>query len=582
MKKERLSILIIEDDEDDFVMVRDLLAESTGIKYDLQWVSTYDEALEAINGRMHDLYLFDYRLGKKTGLDLLNDIGGSSCMTPVILLTGQGDHEIDVEAMKAGASDYLAKDEITAHLLERSIRYALERKRTEERIIFMAYYDNLTSLPNRVLFQDRLMQVIAGNERNDGLSAILFLDLDNFKRVNDTLGHSMGDELLKAVSDRLQTIMRKSDSISHHHDDDLFARLGGDEFTILLAEIKDFQDAGRVAERIIESLSQPFMLDNNEIIITTSIGISIYPNDGKDVDTILKNADAAMYAAKARGKNSYLYYEKSMNSAALEKLSLEGDLRRALKGDELLLHYQPQIDIVSSRVIGVEALIRWQHPEKGLIPPLTFIPVAEQTGLINEISYWVIENACRQNRVWQDKGLSRIPVSVNITTHQFQQDTFVYRLAKILNSTGLNPRDLMLEITESTFMENTETALIILDELKKMGLRLLIDDFGTGYSSLSYLKRFLIHAIKIDRSFIRNIVTDKDDTAIVNAIISMAHNLKIRVVAEGVETAEQLAFLKGQDCDEMQGFLLSKPLPPDEVEVFLSGKKIEFCAPTSS
>jgi diguanylate cyclase (GGDEF)-like protein len=582
MEKERLSILIIEDDEDDFVMVRDLLAESKGTKYDLQWVSTYNEALEAINGSKHDLYLFDYRLGKKTGLDLLNDVGGSNCMTPIILLTGQGDHEIDVEAMKAGASDYLAKDEINARLLERSIRYALERKRTEERITFMAYYDNLTSLPNRAFFQDRLSQVIAGNERKDGLSAILFLDLDNFKRVNDTLGHSMGDELLKAVSDRLQTIMRKSDSISHYHDDDLFARLGGDEFTILLSEIKDFQDAGRVAERIIETMSQPFMLGSNEIFITNSIGIALYPNDGEDVDTILKNADAAMYAAKAKGKNSYLYYKKSMNSAALEKLSLEGDLRRALEGDELLLHYQPQMDIASSKVIGVEALIRWQHPEKGLIPPLTFIPVAEQIGLINEISYWVIENACRQNRVWQDKGLSRIPVSVNITTHQFQQDTFVYKLANILNSTGLNPRDLMLEITESTFMENTETALIILDELKKMGLRLLIDDFGTGYSSLSYLKRFLIHAIKIDRSFIRNIVTDKDDTAIVNAIISMAHNLKIRVVAEGVETVEQLAFLSGQDCDEMQGFLLSKPLPPDEVEVFLSGKKVEFCAPIPS
>jgi diguanylate cyclase (GGDEF)-like protein len=444
-----------------------------------------------------------------------------------------------------------------------------EREGSEKRLAYIAYYDGLTNLPNRNLFEDRVEQTIAANSRDNVLSALLFLDLDNFKRINDTFGHIVGDELLMGVADRLRMMTRKSDSITHNSNDPMFARVGGDEFTVLLREIKKPEDAAKVAQRIIDSLTQPFVLNKHEVFITVSIGIAVCPEDGDDLFDLMKNADAAMYHAKSKGKNNYQYYRKSMNDTAADRLLLETDLRMALQRKELLLYYQPQVDSMSGKIIGVEALIRWKHPERGLVSPLEFIPLAEDTGLIVPISNWVLETACNQSRTWQDNSICDVPISVNLTNHHFQQRTLIKDISELLERSGIQPSDLILEITESTVMEDTDVTLKNFQELTKMGLRISVDDFGTGYSSLSYLKRFPIHAIKIDRSFIKDVITSEDDATIANTIISMAHNLNMIVVAEGVETEDQLMFLLERNCDELQGYLFSSPLPADDVTVLL-------------
>ena len=569
MKKENIKILLVDDDEDDYVMARDLLSEVATTTYEIEWAISYNDALERIANSNHDLYLFDYRLGDRTGLDLLNEVIAGGSNIPIILLTGQGDHEVDVSAMKAGAMDYLVKGQINAFMMERAIRYAIERKRAEEQIFRMAFYDSLTELPNRVLFQDRLKQAISYAERNNRLLAVLFLDIDNFKRINDTFGHHIGDELLKGCAERLTGVLRKSDAVSRQIMPDLFARLGGDEFTVLLTEIRDTKDAARVARRILNVLSRPFVINNRELFVSTSIGIVIYPSDGKDVDSLLKNADAAMYHAKGNGKNNYQYYMESMNASALEMLTLENDLRRAIEREEFILYYQPRMHIRTGKISGLEALIRWVHPEKGLIQPATFIHLAEETNLITYIDEWVLKNAFRQGAVWQKSGYPSLYLSVNISGTQFKHDTLLDIVTESLSESGLNPHNLELEITESVLMQNAKSTLSVLYELKRMGLNLSMDDFGTGYCSFSYLKSFPLDIIKIDRTFITDINKTKADAAIVKAIIAMSHTLKLKVVAEGVETDEQLSLLREMGCDEMQGYLLSRPLPAEEINAFL-------------
>lgn len=368
------------------------------------------------------------------------------------------------------------------------------------------------------------------------------------------------------------SVMRKNDSVARHSCNDMFARLGGDEFTVLLNVINESRDASRAAQRIVELLSKPFVLDGSEIFISSSIGIAIYPDDGTDVSTLLKNADAAMYHAKEHGKNNYQYYKQYMNAAAFDRLTLENDLRRAIEQDALLLYYQPQISTVNGAVVGMEALIRWQHPDKGIVSPAEFIPLAEETGLILPISEWVLKTACMQIKQWQAEGHKIVPVSVNLSSRQFQQEDFITILSGILDESGIDPRNLILEITEGTIMQNTETVFDLLHELNEMGLLLTIDDFGTGYSSLSYLKKFPIHAIKIDRSFVSEINTNHDDAAIAMAIISMAHSLKLKVVAEGVETKDQLMMLCEQRCDDIQGYYFSPPLHADNISEILDAE----------
>ncbi len=573
MDNELIKILLIDDDEDDFVMTRDILAEAENLGHELEWISTYQEALGSIAENRHDVYILDFRLGEKTGLELLTEAAANGSRAPFILLTGQGDRETDIQAMKAGAADYLVKGDINAPLLERSIRYAIERKRNEEDVFRMAYYDSLTRLPNRTLFLDRLFQAISQAERHESMFAIMFLDIDNFKRINDTFGHAVGDRLLIAITERLHSTMRKSDSVARQTIKDMFARLGGDEFTVLLHEVKHVENAAKVAQRIIDVLSLPFTLEGTEIFITASIGISIFPQDGRDVDDLLKNADAAMYHAKEQGKNNYQYYRQAMNASAFEKLTLENTLRKAVENDELVLHYQPQFDITTGKITGLEALIRWDHPEKGLIPPVKFIPLAEETGIIFPMSEWVLKTASRQCNIWKDAGHKDIPISVNISSRHFQHRNLVKSISESLSQAGINPNDMMIEITESAIMQDTETVLLTLSELADMGMRMILDDFGTGYSSLSYLKRFPIHALKIDRSFTSEISADPEEALIARAIISLARNLKMLVIAEGVETGQQLRYLQDYGCNEIQGYLFSRPLPTDDITEMLAAEK---------
>lgn len=452
-----------------------------------------------------------------------------------------------------------------------------ERKLAEEKIQFFTYYDPLTNLPNRKLFKDRLKQALFSAQRNKQLVAILFLDLDNFKRVNETLGHDVGDLLLKDVAIRLLSCIRKNDSVSRFGIEEptlYISHLGGDEFTVLLTDMKQAQDALRVVRRILDVLSQKFMLKGHEFFITSSIGIAVYPYDGEDADVLLKNADSAMYYAKGQGRNNYQFYTKSMNATAFERLLLESSLRKALERDEFLLYYQPQVNVCSREITGIEALIRWRHPDAGLVSPVEFIPLAEDTGLIIPIGEWVLRTACRQNKHWQKTGFPPIRMSVNLSIRQFMQQNLVETIAQALIDSKLDPQYLELEITESAIMQNPEETIIALKKIKSMGIKLSVDDFGTGYSSLSYLKRFPLSTLKIDRSFVKDLSTDSDSANITTAIIAMAHSLNLKVIAEGVETEEHLAFLRQQRCDEGQGYLFSRPLPDKEITQLLAQKKL--------
>jgi diguanylate cyclase (GGDEF)-like protein/PAS domain S-box-containing protein len=441
---------------------------------------------------------------------------------------------------------------------------AIERRDAEDRLSHLARYDALTGLPNRRLFQDRLVQAMAQARRNDWLMAVLFIDLDRFKLVNDTLGHAVGDKLLVEAAARLNTCVRTSDTVG---------RLGGDEFAAILSDLARPGDAGIVAQKIVEALARPFQLalgtSNHETFVSASIGITVFPNDGDEAGALIMNADAAMYRAKDQGRNNYQYFTPEMNERAIARVQLENQLRRALEKEELLLEYQPRIDLRSGAICGFEALLRWRHPERGIIAPGEFIPALEDMGLIVPVGEWVMQRACRQMVEWQKAGVSVPPVAVNLSARQFQQKDLEASVSRILRDTGIDPALLQVEITESLLMQDPEGAARTLRGLRDSGVKLSVDDFGTGYSSLSYLKRFPIHALKIDRGFVRDIASDPDDAAIARAIINLAHSLGLSVVAEGVETAEQLGFLVAHGCDEMQGFYFSPAVSPAECESML-------------
>jgi diguanylate cyclase (GGDEF)-like protein/PAS domain S-box-containing protein len=435
-----------------------------------------------------------------------------------------------------------------------------ERKAADERIRYLAHYDVLTGLANRTLLQARLEQALAAARRDRTYVALLFLDLDRFKNINDSLGHYSGDTVLQAVGERLRACVREGDTV---------ARLGGDEFVIMLPDLRAGDDAARVAEKVFGAMAHPFFIAGHELNLTLSLGISVYPDDGNEIGSLIKNADAAMYHAKEAGRNNYQFYTGDMNARALEALALENRLRHALERRELLLYFQPQVDLWSGRIIGAEALLRWQQPELGLVPPGKFIPIAEERGLIVPIGDWVLRNACAQNLRWQQQGLPAMPVAVNISALQFHQKGFVDKVAQAVQQSGLDPRYLELEITESILMRDAEATVAMMRALRAMGLKLSIDDFGTGYSSLSYLRRFPLDRLKIDQSFVRDMAANSDAAAIASVIITLAKTLKLKAIAEGVETQAQLDLLRAQGCDEMQGYYFSKPLPAAEFEGLL-------------
>jgi len=435
------------------------------------------------------------------------------------------------------------------------VRDITERTYAEEQIKHLAYHDALTNLPNRLLFKDRLTVALSHANREGSSLAVLFLDLDRFKVINDSLGHNIGDQLLQAVAARLQTCVRESDTV---------ARLGGDEFTVLLPHLHRSDDAVPVAQKIIEAIRHPFHIEGREFFSTTSIGISLFPEDGTDAETLIKNADTAMYQAKEVGRDNYQLFNAHVNAKALQRIALEHGLRKALTNDEMAVHYQPIFDMRSGRITGMEALLRWTHPDLGAIPPATFIPLAEATGVMIPIGTFALREACRQAKEWHDAGFQSLSLAVNLSVTQLQQVDLVERVAEILEESGLPPRMLELEITESSAMHSPEQSVRTLFELKKLGLRISLDDFGTGHSSLSYLKRFPIDTLKIDQSFVHDITTDPDTAAIVTAIIAMAHSLRLKVIAEGVEFTEQANFLRFHGCDQMQGFLITPPVPASE------------------
>jgi diguanylate cyclase (GGDEF)-like protein len=449
------------------------------------------------------------------------------------------------------------------------------RKEAEEKIRVLAYYDSLTDLPNRTFFTELLRLAIAYARRHKLTMALLFIDLDNFKRVNDTLGHDMGDKLLLAAKDRLLASIRDSDYIARLDEDemtDVVSRMGGDEFILLLHNIAHVQDAGKVALRILQDLSGPFHLNGREVFITASIGISLYPTDAENGNDMLKNADVAMYHAKSAGRNAYQFYSKSMTDAALEHMTLENKLRKALESKEFLLYYQPKQSLSGGKIIGLEALLRWRPDDGDILLPTKFIPLAEETGLIIPIGEWVLSTACLQNKAWHEAGYGPIVVSVNLSNRQFDQKDLIEVVTRALRNADLNPRYLELEITESAVMQDPEEAIATLHKLRDLGIQISIDDFGTGYSSLNYLRRLPLDSLKIDRSFVTNLSTNPSDAAVVKAIIVLAHSLDLKVVAEGVETEQQLAFLRELGCDEIQGYLLSRPLPVVEISKVLAGK----------
>ena len=670
---QEIRVLLIDDDEDDHVLTRDLLAEIGGQRFRLDWVARYDDALEAIERRVHDVYLLDYHLGEHTGLELLRQALENGCRTPIILLTGLGDREVDLEAMKAGAADYLSKGSLDAPRLERSIRYALERARTlealrvsEERYTLAArgandglwdwnlqtgeiyfsprwksmlgyaedqisnrpgewlrrvhpqdrerleadleahlqgrtlhfenehrlmcrdgsfrwmlarglavrneggpayriagsqtdtterkVYDGLTGLPNRVLLLDRLASALARARRHPhDFFAVLLLDLDRFKIVNDSLGYPMGDQLLVEVARRLKACVRAGDTV---------ARLGGDEFAILLEEVRTIDDAARSAARIQAALASPFNLQSREVFASASIGIALSATGYEAPEDVLRDADTAMYRAKASGKARYEVFDEEMRARARARLQMETDLRRALERDQLELHYQPILSLARGEVLGFEALVRWLHPEHGPILPEAFIPLAEETGIILPLGERILRLACEQMRAWDGRRSDGEPlaISVNLSGRQLADESFPERVREILAQTGLAPQRLKLEITESALIENPDAAAELLRRLNAMGVGIWLDDFGTGHSSLSYLHRFPIESLKIDRSFVSKLDHAGARPEIIRSILLLARSLGMEPVAEGVESAGQRDRLLDLGCDRVQGFFFSPPL----------------------
>jgi diguanylate cyclase (GGDEF)-like protein len=503
---------------------------------------------------------------------------------PLAVIVGLSEQE-QLAAAQRAARVYLWRAAIGSGLLvllttvfgRLSVELARARERESEakvqhaqRVEYLAYHDGLTALPNRSLFNKLLSQAIRQAQRNEGQLAVAFIDLDRFKQINDTLGHEAGDAVLKEVASRLKACLRGSDTV---------ARLGGDEFVVLLTQLQEVRSAATVAQKIITAIAKPFMLLGQEFRVTASIGISIYPADGRDEQTLTKNADIAMYQAKEDGKNTFQFYSEKLNANTLERLTLESSLRHALERGEFQLHYQAKRDMGSGQITGMEALLRWQHPDLGMVAPMQFIPVAEATGLIVPIGKWVLHTACLQNVAWQNQGLPRLRIAVNLAARQFYDENLVSDIAAALKSTGMEASLLEVEIHESLLIRDIERTLRTLTALRALGVKIAIDDFGTGYSSLSTLQRFPLDTIKIDRSFIRDITAQDDNSMLTTAIIAMGKSLSLTVVAQGVETKEQADLLRTHACDEFQGFYFNKPMSAQEFTELLRTQSSSLALP---
>jgi len=561
------AILLVEDNLGDARLLREMFDGQGAHFGELTHVDCMNAAEKHLAEHTVDIILLDLGLPDAQGLGAIRRTRAVAPDVPLVVLTGLDDESMAVQALQHGAQDYLIKGQIETRALLRALRYAIERKAMESAALAMARqmahaaeHDALTGLPNRMLLNDRVSQAIIAAPHHMKKVAVLFLDLDGFKHINDSLGHPIGDKLLQSIANRLVECARDSDTVS---------RQGGDEFVVLLSEVEQAEDAAIAARRMLQTVAECYSIDRHDLHVTASVGVSVYPDDGLDAETLIKNADTAMYQAKESGRQSYEFFKPAMNVRAVERQSLEEGLQRALERRELTLYYQPQVNLTTGAITGAEALIRWMHPTRGLVSPADFIPVAEDCGLILSIGAWVLREACGQARAWMDAGLRATNMAVNVSAMEFRDQNFLENLFAILAETGLDPKSLELELTESVLMKHASSTAKILQTLRESGMRVAVDDFGTGYSSLSYLRKFPVDTLKIDQSFIRQISTDGDDTTIVKAVIGMARDLKLRVIAEGVETPEQAVFLRACRCQEAQGYYFGRPVPPQQFAMLL-------------
>ena len=556
-----LRVLFAGGSPEDADQLRSLLAASKVMRFELVHVASVSEIVSVPDARQADVLLLYLRAEDLPRMSSLTQARLSAPLLPVVVLSELDDEAVALRSLQNGSRGFVVKEELNSRLLVTTLCAALESHRmilqldsARERARHLATHDQLTGLANRALFHDRLGQAIAAAQRSRQKLALLFLDLDGFKGINDTLGHAVGDGLLRGVSRRVVSCLRETD---------VAGRLGGDEFGVLLSNLSNELDASAVARKLIAELSEPLEFRSQSISIPCSIGIATFPRDGTEIEALLKKADVAMYHAKQRGGGRFEFYTEDMNAAIQERQALEEDLRTVLEDDRLVLHYQPQFDLTRGRIIGAEALLRWQHPERGLLGPAHFLPILEETGLVVPCGDWVLRRACEQNARWIAAGHRGLRISVNVSSQQFLEPGFATAVAAVLESTGLPPVSLELEITESSLLRDVDVTVNTLRSLKQLGVRLAIDDFGTGYSALAYLKRLPIDVLKIDQSFVRALTTDPADATITEAIVQLAGGLNLTTIAEGVETLEQLLLLGSYGCNRMQGYLFGKPVPAE-------------------
>jgi len=550
-----IKLLLVEDDHKEALKINNMLKEGLQNQYTLEQRLSVSEALDLVQQETFQAIILDLHLPEGQSFESIPQFIQYCPAAPILILSGVEDEAQAILAVKSGAQDYLIKGQTSSSTLCRAIRYAIERHRATQRITQLAHYDHLTGLANRGLFYERLNCAVARCNRNDMAMALMFLDLDHFKAINDTLGHDCGDSLLKTVATRIKKCIREIDT---------GVRLGGDEFAVLLEQIVSVEDVSAVAERILQLLAQPIIVNHHQFQITGSLGVTIYPWDSADPQELLAHADAAMYRAKAQGGNNYQFYTAGMKTAGLDGSTLKVELSRALAKKEFLLHYQPQMNLRTKQIIGMEALLRWHHPYQGLIGPNQFIPQAEENGMIIPIGEWVLRAASKQAKYWEKQGFPSPHVAVNLSARQIHQGNLPALIQDILKRSHLDPENLKLELTETFLIHETDETLQTLRELKAMGVHLYIDDFGAGYASLRYLKSFPVDGIKLDQSLIQQLPHSTNDAAIVQAIISLGKALGLQVIAEGVETQEQVDFLEEHGCDAMQGYWIAPPLPANE------------------
>jgi diguanylate cyclase (GGDEF)-like protein len=573
IQDKNIRILIVDDESS----IRNFLSEVLNQKYFCMTAGSGEEALELIQTNKFDLVLTDIEMKGMSGIELISHVLNFSPEIVVVMISGSESIESAIESIRVGAFDYVKKPFELEHLeiaVARAVKHhlllaakhqyeneleELVKKRTEQ-LNYLSYFDVLTKLPNRNLFEDRLSQALSHLNYHQQKLAVLLLSINRFKEIYDDIGPVSGNGLLQEVANRLNNHLLKGVTV---------AKFEGDEFAVLLTQINNTEEVLEYTHRLQESLNLPFMVENKEVFITFSIGISFFPTDGNKSEALLKNAGIALSRSKEKGRTNYQFFTPNMNTSAIKRLEMEANLRRALEREEFELYYQPKLCTRTRKIVGAEALVRWRHPTLGFILPVEFIPLAEETGLILSIGEWVFRTACQQIKSWNEAGFRRLKVSVNFSVQQFQQPNLIEIIMGIIEETNIDPHDLELEMTESSIMKNDHQVVNVLRQLKEAGIKIAIDDFGTGYSSLSYLKKLPLDVLKIDKSFVQDLMVSPEDASLVMTIIALAHNLGLKVVAEGVETEEQLRFLHLLRCDEWQGFLYSKPVPADDLKELL-------------